>query len=67
MADAERPEWIQCIEQTHVQSWCGQRITGFYFAGLDHAAQSAAMGSRLLPCQECVDAAVKVLRGAEPK
>lgn len=61
-----RPDWIQCIEQAHGRSWCGQQITSFHFTDLDHAAQTGLVGGRLVACTQCVDAAMKVLRAGAP-
>jgi hypothetical protein len=59
---AARPDWVQCIEQAHGMSWCGNRITSFHFTDLDHAAQTGLVGGRLVACTQCVDAALKALR-----
>lgn len=63
----ERPDYVTCVEHTHEErkgtAWCGRRVTGFRFVGLDHAAYNALASGRLVACPECVAAAVKALRG----
>lgn len=66
----ERPEYIKCIEHQPVQGglWCGREelpeyVGEWVFRGLDHVAYSNMSGSRLVACPECLDAAVRALRG----
>lgn len=65
----DRPDYVKCISRTirtaNGVSWCGRHQTGFgefRFLSLDHAAESNLQGSRLLPCEKCVEAAVSALR-----
>lgn len=63
-----RPDHIRCIQQTLAgrthQYWCGRpaEIYEWAFTSIDHAAQSQIKQDRLMPCPECIDAAVAALR-----
>lgn len=63
-----RPEWIRCIQHTHIDdqntSWCGKRLSNFDlpFQDIDHATYSVKNGSRLVPCPECVDTIIGILK-----
>lgn len=65
----ERPDYVTCIwKPDGGRVWCA-RAPGwaFKFEGLDHAAAAVETGDRLVPCPECVAAAVQVLRGEQPE
>ena len=54
-----------CIKQTHADltsfTWCGQRVAGWVFQSIDHAAYSKT----IRPCRACVKAAIAHLRGKQ--
>lgn len=53
-----RPEYVACIEATPDRSFCGRPLFWEWaFTGLTHANNAVAMGSRLVPCPECLKAA----------
>lgn len=66
-----RPEWVHCIRHTHADkqklSWCERPmpypavIGGFAFQDLDHAAYSLLAKDRILPCPDCLRAALRTL------
>lgn len=64
----KRPEYIKCIQHTHVDklktSWCGEQLFNFdwSFQDIDHAAYSVMSGGRLVPCPECVNSVFKLLK-----
>lgn len=61
-------DYIRCIQHTHAEkqktSWCGKNLFNFdlSFQDIDHAVYSLANGSRLLPCPDCVNVIVNVLK-----
>lgn len=65
----DRPEWIKCIRQTHVdlagKTWCGKSAIGFCFVDVDHAAQNGLQQGRLVACPECVEAVVAALHSGD--
>jgi len=52
----KRPEYIKCIQHTHVDlpetSWCGEKLFSFdwAFQDIDDAVYSVQQGSRQVPC-----------------
>lgn len=64
----ERPDYVKCIRHTHEyynnKSWCGKPVASFdwTFTDLDHAAYSLVDKSRLIPCPDCIKAAINVLQ-----
>jgi hypothetical protein len=66
MNDAERPEYITCIAETHAErvgrSWCGRDVRHeFHFIDIDHAAYNAQNEGRLLTCPECAQKVIELL------
>lgn len=59
------PEWGVHIRHSHAKlpwkAWCGAYISEFAFVSLDHAAYNNLNGDRLVPCKECVRAALHAL------
>lgn len=66
----KRPEYIRCIKHPNEEgTWCdasARKPPGawWFFTGLDHAAANALRDGRVLPCPQCIKAAVAVLDGA---
>lgn len=64
---SERPEFVKCIGTEMPgpnMSWCGKYVgMDWHFQGANHAALAVKAGDRMMPCPECVDAAVKALKG----
>jgi hypothetical protein len=67
---AERPEWVKCIQHTHMEktqlTWCGEPISsaGWHFQSLDHAAYNAMNGGRSVACKQCLLAAFGLFLGS---
>lgn len=61
-APNERPDWVACIRKPEPIAptnrtpimWCGERVMGFAFQSVEHAAGSG--DSRFMVCPKCVDA-----------
>lgn len=64
----QRPEWIRCIKHNHAdydkEAWCGRKISCFdwVFQDIDHAAYATMGEARQVPCPDCIDTIVKVLK-----
>lgn len=60
-------EYEKHIADTHVDhkglAWCGEKIVGFAFTDVDHAALNARNGGRLVPCPDCLRAVLIVFSG----
>jgi|ERR1700733_2978659 len=56
---SERPDWLKCIRQPNSDfSYCGQYIkTEWHFVDVEHARGAEEQGSRLVPCQNCLNLA----------
>lgn len=65
VSDKDRPEWIKCIADQHVdnagKAWCGETLFDWHFTGIDHATMNNRNQGRLLPCPDCVAEVVKHL------
>ena len=67
----ERPEYIRCIQHTHAEkqktSWCGKQLFSYdwVFQDIDHATYTMMNGGRLVPCPDCVNAIINVLKNDE--
>ncbi len=65
---SDRPEYVRCIDDQNVENagktWCGRevRFAEWTFTDVDHAAQTARAGFRLVPCPECVSAVMAALQ-----
>lgn len=63
-----RPEYIRCIQHTHADklktSWCGEKLHNFDipFQDIDHATYSVMNGGRLVPCPDCVNVIMEILK-----
>lgn len=62
----KRPDYVHCIERNHAnhkgESWCGKRIFGWNFVGVDHAAEHGKQRGRMVACPECVEAITQALK-----
>jgi hypothetical protein len=64
----ERPEYIKCIQHTHAEkqktSWCGKQLSSFdwVFQDIDHATYNVMSGGRQVPCPECINAIIGILK-----
>lgn len=64
-----RPDHVKCIERYHSTeegtSYCGRDVRSeWHFLAPTHAAYTAAQGSHLRACGECVDVVIKMLEAA---
>lgn len=63
-----RPEYIRCIQHTHLDkqktSWCGKTLYNYdwVFQDIDHATYNVMNGGYLVPCPDCVNAILGVLK-----
>ena len=63
-----RPEYIRCIQHTHVDkqktSWCGEKLYSFdwVFQDIDHATYTVMNGGRQVPCPDCINSIIEILK-----
>ena len=63
-----RPEYIRCIQHTHLDkqktSWCGKTLYNYdwVFQDIDHATYNIMNGGRQVPCPDCVNVILGVLK-----
>lgn len=64
-----RPSWVHCIQAAPQRTFCGRFLSEreWLFTSVEHATSAIESGTRLVPCEECLAAGVRLTMADEDR